>query len=100
MVSRSGLSNDSVQNPLFSITYNHTSGIRYGNTTFRENVLTFRDGVNLQLTFDTAICDDTGIYTCAVIVGDIQVPTDQKNTSREIKVIGKIFFLSSDYHIQ
>ncbi|XP_060564142.1 uncharacterized protein LOC132723432 [Ruditapes philippinarum] len=87
MVFRSGHSNDSVPNQLFSISYNHTSGIRYGATTFRENVSTFRDGVHLRLTFDTANCDDTGVYTCAVIVGDIQVPTDQKNTSTEIKVI-------------
>jgi hypothetical protein len=99
MVSRSGLSNDSVSNPLFSITYNHISGIRYDATTFQAKVTPLRDGVNLQLTFATANCYDTGVYTCAVIVGDIQNPTDIKNRSTEIKVIGKISFLSSSYNI-
>ncbi|XP_053403047.1 uncharacterized protein LOC128546143 [Mercenaria mercenaria] len=73
--------------PLFKISnatgsiYNETLDSNYTVDYTLEN-----DGVSFSLKFETVVCDNEGLYTCAVVVGDPANTTEMKSTDTIVNV--------------
>ncbi|XP_045201641.2 uncharacterized protein LOC123555112 [Mercenaria mercenaria] len=89
MFERIDFENSSITNPLLTVTNinGNSTTDKLHVTYFRKNVTPLADGVSVILTVDKVQCNDTGIYICSVLAGNITSPKGIKSSRKHFKAI-------------
>ncbi|XP_053403781.1 uncharacterized protein LOC123554697 isoform X2 [Mercenaria mercenaria] len=74
-------------NPIFMIS-NSTGSVNHRtiDTNYTVDHTLESDGVSVSLKFETVTCDNEGLYTCAVVVGDPANATEMKSAGATVNV--------------